>query len=160
MKMYELPQLLDVPFQFVNRGTMIPCNRRPVWRLALVVMLLKKCSRGEKSSIARLHILDWAIRNTEGQRQLLAFLEDKPMFRFAAVRYDPALLRALLFGKAEDLIAIKKGKIQLIDFGKGFAAELEEKKDMFVHERVFMQILGKRFTETAAVKFLNAGGLK
>lgn len=154
----EYPELVDVPFVFRDRGTAIPADRRPAWRIALVCLLLSNCSRGRKSSIERLHILDWAIRNTDGRRQLLAFLRQESTDRGVIVRYDPALLRAVHFAAAEDYLKINGKSIQLATAGVALSDELSSSTDVFENERTFMEELGQSFLEQHIKEFLAGKG--
>ncbi len=155
----EYPELVDVPFVFRDRGTAIPADRRPTWRIALVCLLLSKCSRSRKSSMARLHILDWAIRNSDGRKQLLAFLKGEAADRSVIVRYDPALLRAVNFAIAEGYLKIKGKSVVLDTAGITFAEELNATTDVFVDERVFLEELGQKFLEQHINEFLAVKGL-
>lgn len=153
----QLSELAEIPFTFKDRGTVIPSDRRPVWRMTLVVCLLRHCSRGQKSSLVRLHILDWAMRNTEGRQQLMAFIDGEIMLRYICVRYDPALLRAVLIGEAEQILKIVGKSVKLLSVGQTLAREVEKSKTILTRELEFMKVLGKNFTEKKADQFLKSG---
>ena len=145
MAMLDLPELEHVGFVFTDRGTPIPADRRPLWRIGLVAFLLAECSRGQKSSLVRLHVLDWATRSLESRTQLLAFLEDH--HQTVIIRYDPSLLRAIRLGVAEGVFAIDGKNVKLISNGVLFAKEIANDMDIFSQERGFLTRLGKRLTE-------------
>ena len=151
------PELIDATFVFDKRGSSLPADRRPLWRISLIVELLNRCSRGSKSSIARLHVLDWAIRSETGTQQLAEFLESGPSLRFEPVRFDPAVLRAIDFGRASGLFDLSKQSVQLTSQGEDFARALIENKELFARERQIMARIGKSFTENKVDAFLKGG---
>jgi hypothetical protein len=118
------PELRDVSFTFTRRGTPLPPDRRPIWRISLLVEILSRCSRGRKSSILRLRILDWAARNAVGTRSLIDFVEGKPRQLYAPVRYDPSFLRALSFGNGAKLFSQTKARVELTDTGFRYSKEV------------------------------------
>ncbi len=124
----KIPEIAGLSYTFRDRGTAIPGDHRPVWRMALVVCLLKHCSRAQKSSLVRLHILDWAVRRVKARDQLLAFLQGELGVRYICVRYDPALLRAVLFGEGEQLLKVAGKNVQLLLAGERLAGEVETSK--------------------------------
>src|SRR4051812_18459426 len=106
MKNQGLDLLLEEPFTFRRRPTPISAAMRPLRRIALLVLMLDKC-QGGKASHEQLHVLNWALRNSESQHSLVEFLRgdghpDKPI-----VRFDPSLDRATLFAEAEGLVLIE-----------------------------------------------------
>jgi hypothetical protein len=169
MNNQELDNILDEPFTFRERPTPISPNLRPVRRIALLLLMLDKC-QGGKVSHEQLHVLNWALRDTESQRALLEFLKgdshpDKPIIRF-----DPTLDRATLFAEAEgfvamELVGIKNGdridgqwpgyRVKLLDSGKQIVKELSTMADCFKPERAFLSQLNGKFTQDKVKNLFN-----
>lgn len=151
------PEFEAEGFIFRDRGTVLPGDRRPLWRVALVMLLLKQACRGASSSLSRLHVLDWAVRSKHGRDQIVGFLNGNRPASFSPVRFDPALLRALQFARAEHLVAAKGGNIALTDKGLALAAEIEAEADLLRVEKAVLAELGKKFTEKASEAFVKIG---
>ena len=145
MAILDFPELEHVGFVFTDRGTPIPADRRPLWRIGIVAFLLAECSRGQKSSLVRLHVLDWATRSVESRTDLLAFIDDH--HHNVVIRYDPSLLRAIRFGVAEGMFEIDGKNVKLVSLGVQFAKEIANDPAIFSQEREFLTRLGKQLTE-------------
>lgn len=65
MQTGELLEYFDIPFSFYERPTPLQPQLRVVWGLATLVLILEICSRSQRSSTSRLHLLNWAVRNNE-----------------------------------------------------------------------------------------------
>ena len=128
-----------------------------MWRVALVVLLLKQACRGNSSSLRKLHVLDWAVRSKHGRERIVAFLNGSRPALFSPVRFDPALLRALQFARAEKLVNAKRENIILTQKGINFAEEIEKNSDIFSKEKMILGDMGKKFTEKSAEAFMKIG---
>lgn len=62
------------PFVFDEQPTTLPADLRPTWRVALLTVTLRTC-RGGRSSLQRLHVLNWALRSAEGIDELRRVLQ-------------------------------------------------------------------------------------
>ena len=59
---------------FNPRPTSLPCDLRPVWRIAVLVLILNQC-RQMRATIEQLHVMNWSVRNRSAQDRFLAYLE-------------------------------------------------------------------------------------
>lgn len=148
MSDFGIPEL-DVPFVFARRPTAVPGDLRPLWRMNLVVLLLRKCCRSNRSSFARLHVLSWACLSEENRSTLLRVLNKTEDFDALVVRVEPSLNRAVDYAIGEGLLRRVGGdKFELTPHGVTSADELSALEDCLVPEKEFMTQLGKRVTET------------
>jgi hypothetical protein len=76
MKEHELLELLDLPFSFRSQPTPTQPQLRVIWGLSILALILKICSRGDRSSIPRMHVLNWATKNSENRENLINILEN------------------------------------------------------------------------------------
>ena len=150
----EYPELVEQAYSFDRGGIAIPGNRRPLWRIGLLVQLLANCSRGKKSSFVRLQILDWCSRTKTDQTLMTLFLNNEPSD--AAVRLDPATLRAVHYGTALKIFDFDGKTVQLGKAGAELAREIEE-SGTFEREKAFMESIGKRFLEKQVSQFIGTG---
>jgi hypothetical protein len=148
MKTEEVLSVLEVPFTFSRRPVAIPGDMRPLWRIALIALFLNISSRGAKSSLTRLHALNWLSKKQASQDQLISLLDKKYLSETIIVRYEPSFNRALDLAIGERLIARLDGKnFSLTPKGRAFAKAIESEDDCLSPEKAFLSKIGKRFTE-------------
>lgn len=153
-----LPEL-DVPFTFTRRPSPLDPELRPEWRLSVLVLLLRVCCRGTRSSLRKLHLLNWTIRSNEARLRLFALLDETIGPEDIEIRVEPALNRAIDFAAAEGLVRFVGGdKVELTPSGVSLAAEIVSAPDCLVHERAFMERLRLRLTEQKVTEILKGNG--
>ena len=144
---------LDIPelatdFVFRERPFPIPGDLRPSWRVGLVVLLLRYCGRAKKSTIARLQVLNWGVRDNETSDALQSAIDGRAEPQMLIVRFDPFLIRAIAYAAAEGLVAYESGKsVRLLDEGSALAEELFAAEGAFVREKQFIARIGRSLTE-------------
>jgi hypothetical protein len=143
----EVEQAFEVPFKFTRRPSPLPGDLRPLWRISVVLLLLKHCCRQARSSLRRLHVLNWAIRSKENQHLFLQVVERDRETTDFIVRFEPAFNRAISFAIGEHLISSKGDSVQITEKGSAYVAELEQQSTLLQEERNFVKTLGMRVTE-------------
>lgn len=144
----DLIRVLDTPFIFRGRPEAIPGDLRPLWRVGLVLLMLGLASRGGRSSFARLHVLNWALRTKEGRDALLSVFEGRRDPSVVVVRIEPSLNRAVDFAHGAGLLEKEKGRaISLTEPGKAKVKQILKDEYLFRSERLFLASIGKRLTE-------------
>jgi hypothetical protein len=142
---------IDQPFSFRRKPIPVPAEARPPWKLAELLVMLQVSSRGGKSSLKRLHLLNWAVRSSANR---LRFKESRkavlPLFRFN-VRFEPAFSRAIDLATGAKLVEwIGGDRIQLSAEGSDLAQRLLKEPGVLQQERDFFLELGKSVTEKEA----------
>lgn len=156
----EIPEL-RTPFVFRRRPTAIPADLRPAWRIGLIVLLLERCCRGGRTSLARLHVLSWGFRSPEGRAQLLAVAEGRVLPDALIVRFEPFLIQAVDFALAESLIQRDGGsRIKLTASGKTLAKELATHTETFATEKRLMSLIRTKVSEELVTKLLTGRSFK
>lgn len=154
MQTQELLEYLDIPFSFHERPTPLQPQLRIVWGLATLVLILE-CSRGQRSSISRLHLLNWAVRNSENRKRLIELLENRLSSLATLIRYEPGFNRAIEYALAEGLIEMKNnGRICLAEKGRKLAKEVIALGNCLEEEKKFLKEKGSAVTETLAESLL------
>ena len=121
--------------------------------LAMVVLVLDNCCRGGKSSLERLHVLNWAVRNKENREVFLKLLNGERRFDSVIVRYEPSLNKAIDYAVGEELVVLNnKGRIILVGKGKQFAEQIEADEGCMREEKDFFRLVGKQLTESETSK--------
>jgi hypothetical protein len=59
----RLGREIDIPFRFKRKPMPIAAELRPDWKIATLLLILEVSSHAGKSSLMRLHVLNWAIRS-------------------------------------------------------------------------------------------------
>jgi hypothetical protein len=156
--MPELKQVTDDESLVVQpRPTPLPCDLRPIWRIAALVLILNQC-RQKRATIEQLHVMNWSIRSRKAQEQFLAYRQGHKPPNEVVVRYDPSLTRAIDFAlgagiveRYEKIDSVDDGKPQyrlaLSTLGETLASELMEDEDIFILEKAFLRDIGQKVTQ-------------
>ena len=138
---------LDVPVIFRQRPISIPGDLRPAWRISVIVLMLRKCCLQGRSSLRRLHVLSWAVRDAEVANALVRAIEGEVPPDTVLVRIEPALNRAVDFAIGEGLIRRQSSdRVELTADGKEFADAILKDTLVLGYERQFLERI--RFTVT------------
>jgi hypothetical protein len=152
-------KLSDRRFSFQRRPTPVPGDLRIAWRVALILVMLA-CSRSDRASLAKLHILNDAVRSDQYDR-LKAALGNADRDLPWSFRVEPAFARAIDFVVGEKLAAWTKtaGKaaLQLTKAGREAANAVADLEDALVTERAIVSDLAKAISETTVAILLGEG---
>jgi hypothetical protein len=146
-------------FSFQRRPTPVPGDLRIAWRVALILIMLG-CSRSDRASLAKLHILNDAVRSAQYDRLKAALggaHRDLPW----SFRVEPAFARAIDFVVGEKLATwtktVGKAALQLTKAGREAANAVAGLEDALVTERAIVSDLAKSITETTVAALLDEG---
>lgn len=144
---------INIPIRFKKRPNSVAPDFRPGWKVSLLLLILELASRARKSSLTRLHVLNWAVRSSRHQQDLLATLEsDAPLFSFN-VRFEPAFSRAIDLAAAAGFVSWVGGnRIELTATGSEIARKLKKTAEVFRPEVTFLEGVGKSLTEPEALR--------
>jgi hypothetical protein len=146
-------------FSFQRRPTPVPGDLRISWRVALILVMLG-CSRSNRASLAKLHILNDAVRSDQHDRlkDALNGAHPDPSWSF---RVEPAFARAVDFVVGEKLATWTKATgrtaLQLTKVGIEAAEAVMGLEDALVTERAIVSDLAKAITETTVATLLGEG---
>lgn len=138
--MPELSRLdeFSVGFTFRQRPATLPADLRPIWRVALLVLILRNC-RLNRSSLQRLHVLNWALRSAEGREEFKSVISGQISPTDVTVRYEPAFMQAIAFAIGTGLVARVGGdKIELRQHGTDLTKAIEKDPEVFRAEKEFL----------------------
>jgi hypothetical protein len=142
-------------FRFTRRPMAIAAELRPDWKIGAVLLILHLSSHGGKSSLRRLHILNWALRSSKNRAEFEQVREhQQPLFSFQ-FRFEPALGRAINLAVGEKLIEWVGGdRLQITAKGKRWVTEILKDEDVMQEERDFLERIGKSITEPVATEMI------
>lgn len=137
---------------FHKRPIPVQPEYRPVYRIAQIVVALKKACKKNKASLLLLHLFSWALKSKENEDELFSYIENPNNTSIEVLTFEPALNRALHFAKAEDLIEIVTGQghYLLTEKGHKFADLLLNDSSVLIQEKRFLDKAKKSLTETLA----------
>ena len=150
----EVLATLGVPFMFKRRPVPVPGDLRASWKVFLVLGILHRCCRGSRSSLKRLHVLNWAVRSPDNLRALVAALEGELDPTTVLVRFDPSLNRAIDLARGYGLVESPRGdRVVLTATGMRAVAALS-KADGLAEELEGLTEIGHRLSEGRADEIL------
>jgi len=142
-------------FRFTRRPMAIAAELRPDWKIGAVLLILHLSSHGGKSSLRRLHILNWALRSSKNRAEFEQVREhQQPLFSFQ-FRFEPALGRAINLAVGEKLIEWVGGdRLQITAKGKRWVTEILKDEAVMQEERDFLKRIGNSITEPVATEMI------
>jgi len=139
-----MEDLLIKRLSFVKRPIPIPAEYRPMYKIALIVMILKYCCRGESSSLLKLHLFSWALASEKNMEALRNYVISDFKSEFSVWGVEPALNRALQFSVADNVCDIVGGKkYKLTEKGSRFFELIRADTELFEAEKAFLLFIGK-----------------
>lgn len=142
-------------FRFTRRPIPIAAELRPDWKMGALLLILHLSSRGGKSSLRRLHILNWALRSPKNRAEFEQIRgHQHPLFSFQ-FRFEPALGRAINLAVGEKFVQWVGGdRLQITAKGKRWIADVMKDESVMYQEREFLNRIGKDVTEAVATEII------
>ena len=150
---------IERDFVFRLRAEPIPGDLRPVWRIAMLVLMLLRAGHGRGMSLKKALILNWGVRTAETREALLRMIEGRRRLEDIPVRFDPALNRALHYAAAEGLVNIESkttgSVISMQSAGEIIANLIYKTRDCMETEKAFFDRVRGRMPETKVKELLD-----
>jgi hypothetical protein len=139
-----MDELLINRLSFTKKPIPLPAEYRPMYKIALIVMILKYCCRGETSNLLKLHLFSWALASEKNMKELCDYVTSNFSTDFSVWGIEPALNRALQLSIAEDICDLINGKnYKLTEKGNKFVKMIKADTDLFKTEKSFLTFIGK-----------------
>ncbi len=140
----EEQDLIIKKLTFTQRPIPIPADYRPMYKIALLVLILRLCCRAETSTLLKLHLFSWAIASDKNSKKVLDFVKSNFQTDFSIWGIEPALNRALQFAIADNICEVVNGKTyKLTEKGFKFYELINGDKELFDKEKIFLNFIGK-----------------
>jgi hypothetical protein len=135
---------------FKKRPIPVLPEYRPVYKIAQIVMGLKKSCRKNKASLLLLHLFCWAFKSQENEDRIIEYVKSPSGVTLDVWTFEPSLNRALHFAQAENLIemVLPQGHYRLTERGHIFADLLINDSLVLVKEKNFFDTIKYSITET------------
>lgn len=129
---------------FRKRNLPLNADYRPMYKIGLIVMILRIVSTGNKSSLSKLHFFIWALKSQRNMEFIQTILNSEDTSQIMSWGVEPALNKALLFGIAEELFILNEDKYALTKKGHDLGKKIEDDKELFIKEKSFLTSTGKK----------------
>lgn len=146
---------IEFPFQAIDTLTFNPrpqplsASLRPVYRIALIALILKINCRGKTASMLKLQFFNLLLKNPSLQKSFKNVPNNQNIFTLEQIHLDPMVNLALKYAFADNLISVTKySKYQLTDKGDKFADQiLRNDRPVLAKERKLLEGIGQRISE-------------
>ena len=146
---------IDFPFQAIDTLTFspkpqpLPASLRPIYRIALIILVLKTNCHGNTASLLKLQFFNWLLKSSSLQELIEDRLTRQSVFTLELIHLDPMVNLALKYAIADDLISVtNNSKYKLTERGNKFADRiLQDEQSVMEVEREFLVRIGKRVSE-------------
>jgi hypothetical protein len=139
-----MEEYLIQKLSFTKRPIPLPAEYRPMYKIAMVVMILKYCCRAETSNLLKLHLFSWALASEKNMMELRNYVTSNFSTDFSVWGIEPALNRALQLAVAENICEIINGKnYKLTERGNKFFEMIIADTELFEIEKSFLSFIGK-----------------
>lgn len=129
-----------------NRKPMpLLAEHRPIFKITQILLILYLSSRGKKSSLIRLHLFSWSLKDEKRKNTLLESADNNKVL-FDVWGVDPAVNISLQFAVAEGLIERVNVSYKLSNRGEEFTKRVI-KKITLETDYLFLKTLGTKISE-------------
>lgn len=132
--------------RFQRRPAPVLPEHRPLYKIAQTLLILHLSSRGGRSGLPRLHLLNWALKDIARARALSQTARSGTL-NVKAWGFDPALAIALRYACAEGLVVESGARYQITDEGVLFAKAIMADAEILPEEKLILSEMGKSITE-------------
>lgn len=146
---------IDFPFQAINKLTFsprpqpLPASLRPLYRIALITLVLKTNCQSNTASMLKLQFFNWLLKSSSLQEVIEDLLTHKSVFTRELIHLDPMVNLALKYAIADNLISVtNNSKYKLTIKGNEFADRiLQDEQPTLSDERELLVRIGKQVSE-------------
>lgn len=130
---------------FHRKPMPVMAEHRPIYKITQILLILHLASRGNKSSLIRLHLFSWVLKDERRKKILMESVKhDKILFGVWGV--DPAINISLQYAEAEGLIEKAGLSYRLTQHGDKYASRIDDEM-AFKDDYLFLESLGSKITE-------------
>lgn len=147
----DLKQLVTrKEFYISNRKEFISCELRPVWRIALLVLIIKLVGRANKASRNKIHLVNWALKKSEHVDSYISYTQQITNKR-PFINLDPAMDKAIDYALYSKLVTVDNNRVTLSETGTELVNQLI-KSDAFEVEKSIFKSMKPDLSEDKVTK--------
>jgi hypothetical protein len=155
-------EVIDFPFQAINKLTFssrpqpLAANLRPVYRIALIALVLRINCKGKTASLLKLQFFNWLLKSSSLQDTIVDNLSHHSVCTLELLHLDPMVNLALKYAIADKLISVtSNSKYKLTEKGDKFVDRIMYYKQSVLNtEQGLLQRIGKQVSEIRLKKQL------
>lgn len=132
--------------KFIRRPIPVLSELRPLYKISQVLLILHLSGRGSKSSLPKIHLLNWALKTPERTRSLTIGAEQGQL-QLPIWGFDPAMAIALNLAFSESLISPTTTGFELTSSGKSYVKLILADDSVLSEEKAALKSIGKKITE-------------
>ena len=130
---------------FHRKPMPLMAEHRPIYKITQILLVLHLASRGNKSSLIRLHLFSWVLKDERRKTILMESVRNNKIL-FGVWGVDPAVNISLQYAEAEGLIEKAGLSYKLTERGVKYASRIND--DMALKDDyIFLRSLGSKVTE-------------
>lgn len=130
---------------FHRKPMPLMAEHRPIYKITQLLLILHLSSRGNKSSLIRLHLFSWVLKDERRKMMLLESAKQNKVL-FGVWGVDPAVNISLQYAEAEGLISKSGLSYKLTQYGAQYILKIDN--DMAFKDDYFsLESLGSKITE-------------
>ena len=140
---------------FNNVARPVLSKFRPIYRIALIVMILYKASRKNTASLIKLAFLDCVLRSEEKMNEVCELLKNNdckfnPSFH---INPEQSFERAIYMALSEGFIEEYKFRYRLTESGMKLGDEIFADKEIFIIEKSYLNEIKTKVSEEKIENF-------
>lgn len=133
--------------KFTRRPIPVLSELRPVYKIAQALLILHISGHGGKSSLVKLHLLNWALKKPE-RTQALKKGAESGQLHLPIWGFDPAMAIALNLAFQDGLITqTSTGGFALSPTGLSYVKLILADNSILSEEKAALHAIGKKITE-------------
>lgn len=145
-------------FSFASRPLPVPGDLRINWRIALVLLMLNE-SRARRASLAKLHVLNYAVRSERARLHLARIMDGSAPTLSWQMPIEPAFGRAIDFMIGEEFArwtrVSSRAGLELSPAGVAASNAINQRDNLLNEEKAFLTDGAKRVTESFVSQLLS-----
>lgn len=139
---------------FRKRKLPINADYRPLYKISIIILILKLVCNGNKSSLSKMHFFIWALKSKKHMDFISEIINTNKTDLIMSWGVEPALNKALLFGIGEGVFEFNGDKYKLTEKGNAFYIKIKKAGNIFTDEIHFLESLGKQKISEALLETL------
>jgi hypothetical protein len=151
----KIEELLNSPFSFNQRKVFTPCETRPLWKCALIILIIGLTGRENRCSLKKIHTANWITKSSEHLNELIDWSQSNLLFA-PSIRLDPFTDRAIELVAASGYVCKTAGKIELTLSGEKFFKQIDADNEIMAQEKSALKASKKYLSEAAVERIFKA----
>lgn len=132
--------------KFTRRPSPALAEQRPLYKITQALLIVEICGRGQKCSLIKLHLMNWALKSRSRISALELAAKNKKL-TIPVWGFDPALAIALQFALEETILVVEGSSLKITDKGNHLLDAVINDETAFPKEKSYLKRIGKGITE-------------